>query len=71
MFCTNCSKLVILQSNRVCIRCQGVITNNVSCICDVCSKEQNMCSVCLKHLGLDARTKTKTVGGGCKACGAK
>lgn len=51
MLCINCSKLAYnLEIKRICIRCLGSINENLSCICENCSKEQNICSVCLKKM---------------------
>ena len=69
MFCDQCAKLAYLESKRICVRCQGSILNNISCICDGCSKDQNICSVCLKKLNTNQKPKTITFGGGCKSCG--
>jgi len=66
MLCPNCSKLAILNTERTCLRCKGKILNNLSCICDRCSTEQNMCSICLKRLTKPLDIKTRR---GCKACG--
>lgn len=66
MFCQACTKLAILFTNRTCVRCQGNITNNISCICDKCSNEQNICSCCLKKM---INLNIKKPSGGCKSCG--
>ena len=70
MLCPNCNKLAILNTQRTCLRCQGKILNNLSCICDRCSAEQNMCSICLKRISfpMDANNKY-IVRKGCRACG--
>lgn len=69
MFCHNCSKLAILNTNRICIRCQGSILDNLSCICDKCSQEQNICSICLKKLHLNQNTNQFVYRKGCQSCG--
>lgn len=70
MFCPHCSKLAILNNKRVCVRCQGEIKNNLSCICDRCSNEQGVCSICLKKTNMDAGNKSIRVRRGC-GCGKK
>ena len=69
MLCSNCSKLAILTSNRNCVRCKGSILNTLSCICDRCSTEQNICSICLKKILNPATFIRKSSKGGCRSCG--
>lgn len=70
MFCPNCSKLAILFGKRICVRCNGYILNNISCICELCAKQQNICSVCLKKLLINQHgLKRKVPKTGCKSCG--
>ncbi len=69
MFCQQCSKLAILNDNRVCVRCQGLILNNLSCICDKCSDTQNICSVCLKKIHLGLEQNKFQLRRGCGSCG--
>lgn len=70
MFCPECSKLAVLHTKRVCVRCKGEILNNISCICDKCSKEQNKCSACLKRISVGQDGIIKHVfRPGCKTCG--
>lgn len=66
MFCETCSKLAILHSNSSCRNCKGAVYNNLSVICDVCSKRNNTCSACLRKL-----YNKIIVGGGCKTCGKR
>ena len=70
MFCQNCSKLAVLATERICVRCQGKITNNISCICDNCSKDQKVCSVCLKKISVDQNGVNKfRIKRSCRSCG--
>ena len=66
MLCQNCSKLSKLESKRHCVRCTGTILDNISCICEACSKEQNLCAVCLKRMNIE---KPRPFADGCKSCG--
>jgi hypothetical protein len=70
MFCSHCSKLAILNAIRICVRCQGHITNNISCICDKCSKDQNICSICLKKISSGIGKNGNGLRRGCR-CGGK
>lgn len=70
MFCIQCSKLAILNTNRICVRCQGNILNNLSCICDKCSKDQNICSICLKKISSSIGKNHNALRKGCR-CGGK
>lgn len=70
MFCSQCSKLAILNTNRVCVRCQGSILNNLSCICDNCSKQQNICAICLKKISSAMGPNGNILRRGCR-CGGK
>lgn len=69
MLCANCSKLAILKTRRICIRCQGHILDNLSCICDRCSTEQNICSICLKKINLNIAKNGYSLRRGCRTCG--
>lgn len=70
MFCPGCSKLAILNVNRICVRCQGAILNNLSCICDACSKTQSVCSICLKKINLNNNGQNiNPFRRGCRSCG--
>lgn len=71
MFCNQCTKLAILNTNRICMRCQGAINNNLSCICDKCSLEQSLCSICLKKIDINVIQNKTPRRKGCKACGQK
>lgn len=65
MLCENCKKLAVLPQNiRKCIRCQSTIPNNLSCICDACSDQNGLCSICLKKVHLTPKPK-KSSGCGC------
>lgn len=65
MFCPSCSKLALLSTKRICMRCGLSIFNNLSVICDKCSSDSKVCSICLKKIGI------KKQHGGCNGCGAK
>ena len=70
MFCPECNKLAIIKAKRVCVRCKGEITNNISCICDKCSNEQRICSACLKKLSIGHGGAIKyPIRPGCRSCG--
>lgn len=69
MFCITCSKLVILQSNKICLNCQGIVNNNISVLCEFCSNSEKICSVCLKRVNNSAVDKFKNAG--CFSCRAK
>lgn len=66
MLCPNCSKLAIIAANKKCLRCQGLILNNLSCICDNCSSNELMCSICLKKMAPNNTRKQTKFGCGCK-----
>jgi len=65
MMCSNCSKLAFLYTKKQCMRCQGVVVVNVAVICELCSTNDKICSVCLKKL-----TPLQPKSGGCN-CGKK
>lgn len=67
MLCLNCSKLAYLHTKRVCIRCQGEVLNNISVLCEFCSKTDNVCAVCIKKI--PTATDKKNIG--CGPCSAK
>lgn len=71
MLCIQCTKLAILPNKRICVRCQKEILNNLSCICDNCSIDQNICSICLKKIMFSGSPNKKNIrrSGGCKSCG--
>lgn len=69
MICSECSKMAILNSKKICIRCGGVIMNNLSCICEQCSKENNICSICLKKTNINNSLNNNKLRPGCKSCG--
>jgi hypothetical protein len=70
MFCISCAKLANRSDNRICIRCNRTININISCICDGCSNEQKLCSVCLKKINLTPDGKLLVAQKrGCKSCG--
>ena len=52
MLCVNCAKLVLLNLNKKCIKCQGSVFNNLSILCESCSAKEKQCSVCLKKIQL-------------------
>jgi hypothetical protein len=69
MICLECKKMASLETKRSCIRCSGVITNTISCICDQCSKENSVCSVCLKKMNIGNALNNNKLRPGCKSCG--
>jgi len=70
MFCPACAKLAYLNTKRICVRCQGVILNNISCICDTCSNDNKICSACLKKITVNPASPTAHLLKGC-GCGKK
>lgn len=50
MFCSTCSKLALLVTQRVCIRCNAAVFNNLSVLCEQCSNTNKICSICLKKI---------------------
>lgn len=50
MLCTNCSKLLLLNSKKKCSNCQGPISNNLLILCDSCSLTNKQCAICLKRI---------------------
>ncbi len=68
MFCSTCSKLAILYTYKRCIKCQSVIHQNISVLCDNCSKLEKCCAACLKKI-YDVFNHPKMTG--CKGCGKK
>lgn len=69
MLCINCSKFATNSNKRGCVRCKSIILNNLSVICDNCSKIENMCSICLKKLS--SPQKHEKVRSKCSSCGKK
>lgn len=69
MLCINCSKLAFLHTKKKCIRCQGEVLNNISVLCEFCSKSDNVCSVCLKKTNNSFADKLSK--SGCGPCRAK
>jgi len=70
MLCPNCSKLSMTYTTKICVRCQGSINNNLSCICDNCSTSESVCSICLKKItpaGYNPSLKNM-FRGGCNSC---
>ena len=64
MICQSCSKLNIKNVIKNCIKCTGEIYNNLSVLCDSCSKTSKQCSICLKQIGIRGESRN------CK-CGSK
>lgn len=67
MLCNHCSKLAIIHSQRICLRCKNMIYSNLAVVCDNCSKNENLCAICLKKLN-NIATKQR-VKSGCSGCG--
>jgi hypothetical protein len=65
MMCTNCSKLAFIYTKKRCIRCQAEVLVTVAVLCELCSLNDRICSVCLKKISNPA-----TVQRGC-GCGGK
>jgi len=67
MLCLTCSKLSVLSSKRICLRCKGGIYNNMSVVCDNCSNKEQLCSICLKKIfNSNNRIRPKS---NCSSCG--
>lgn len=69
MLCNACSKLVLMNHKRSCLRCKGIISNNLSVVCDNCSALERLCSICLKKL-YDT-SKSNKIKSNCGGCGGK
>lgn len=69
MLCTNCANLAVLNTHRICLRCNGMIYSNIAVICDNCSNSEKLCAICLKKIYNAAnRVRTKS---NCSGCGGK
>lgn len=68
MLCVNCSKLAMLVTKRICIKCKSVINNNIFILCDLCSNTEKVCSVCLKKINIESKQQRYR---GCNKCGGK
>lgn len=55
MLCPTCSKLLLLHTTKNCIKCQGLVLNNLSVLCDSCSTTEKQCAVCLKKVILSTK----------------
>jgi hypothetical protein len=64
MMCLNCARLAFLFTKRVCIKCNSVVLNNLSVLCESCSNVAKICSVCLKKIEQQHNR-------GCGRCGSK
>lgn len=51
MLCPTCSKLATVYTNKICIKCQLQINQNILVLCDSCSKQSRSCAACLKNIG--------------------
>jgi hypothetical protein len=69
MFCNNCIKLAYLHTKKKCIRCQGEVLNNIAVLCNRCSSNESVCSVCLKNRGLASPNANNYKKSGCRSCG--
>lgn len=57
MFCASCTKLSYLYTQKPCVKCQGNVLNNISVLCETCSNSSKNCSVCLKRIEIQHRTR--------------
>lgn len=65
MFCASCSKLAFMvNANRLCLRCNQHVNNNLSVLCESCSTQDSVCAVCLKKVN-----KNPQLVRACKSCG--
>ena len=69
--CPSCSKLALLNTEKICLKCKGKIYNRLSCICDKCSEQEGVCSICLKKVNNTLSSKSGKIFGGCGSCGKK
>lgn len=70
MFCDACNKLVILKTNKVCMKCKGAVFINIAVICDTCSNNCKCCAACLKKIFIGLTNPNyKNLTAGCKSCG--
>lgn len=67
MFCDSCSKLAMFKIDKKCLKCSAIINNNLSVICENCSLNNKICSICLKKLNYGQKRHF----GGCSSCGGK
>lgn len=67
MLCNSCAKLALINTQRACLRCKGIIFSNLAVICDNCSKNEKLCAICLKKI-YDATTKQRPKSN-CSGCG--
>ena len=67
MLCNSCSKLALMPASRTCVRCKGIIFNNISVVCDNCSNLEKLCSICLKKM-YDSGSKQRPRSN-CSSCG--
>jgi len=70
MLCLNCQKLNLVLSNKKCVRCNNVINNQLSHICNNCSDTEKICAICLKKIINTNITKNFKFNG-CNSCGKK
>lgn len=64
MMCASCSKLAYLFTKKPCARCKGEVVITIASICEICSTNGKVCSVCLKNIVAPRASK------GC-GCGKK
>jgi hypothetical protein len=57
MLCNTCSTLLLKYNQHKCIKCKEKIEINMYILCDECSKKDQVCSICLKHIVLNANKK--------------
>lgn len=69
MLCPQCTKLAILNTKKSCVKCHGEVLNKLSSLCDKCSLEQSVCSICLKKLHYGSGQNKFTKNRGCRSCG--
>jgi hypothetical protein len=71
MLCDTCSKLLILNTARTCIKCQGIVIQNIAVLCEACSIREKLCAACLKKVYQNKFDNPiyKNLTSGCKACG--
>lgn len=50
MMCPSCTKLAFIYLNKQCLRCQGVVNINIAVICENCSFNDKICTICLKKI---------------------
>lgn len=68
MLCITCSKLSIMYANKNCMKCQSLVNQSISILCENCSLREKVCSACLKKIYTTTTTIGRRNNSGC-GCG--